>query len=49
MGWDKSGVWDKNIHTTVYKINSKDLPYSTGLYRVERKGKQELILQAQTP
>lgn len=29
-GWDKSGVWDKNIHTAVYKINNKDLLCSTG-------------------
>ena len=27
---DKLGVWDKHIHTTTYKINNKDLLYSTG-------------------
>ena len=21
-GWDKLGVWDKNIHTTIYKIGN---------------------------
>ena len=31
-GRDKLGVWDKQIRTTVYKINNKDLLYSTGNY-----------------
>ena len=34
MGWgeDKLGVWDKHMHTTIYKITNKDLLYSTGNY-----------------
>ena len=28
--WDKLGVWDKHIYTTVYKIGSDNLLYSTG-------------------
>ena len=31
LGRDKSGVWDQQIQTLVYKIN-KVLPYSTGNY-----------------
>ena len=27
---DKLGGWDKHIHTTVYKIDNKNLLYSTG-------------------
>ena len=30
LGWDKPGDWGKNIHTAVYKINNKDLPFSAG-------------------
>ena len=29
-GRDKSGVWDLHIYTTTYKIDNKDLLYSTG-------------------
>ena len=32
MESDKSGGWDGCIHTTIYKINSKDLLYGTGGY-----------------
>ena len=32
MGKDKLGVWDSQIHTTIHKINGKDLLYSTGNY-----------------
>lgn len=28
-GRDKLGVCDEHIHTTIYKINNKDLLYST--------------------
>ena len=31
-GKDKLGVWDWQIQTTIYKINSKDLLYGTGNY-----------------
>ena len=31
-GEDKFGVWDQQIYTTIYKINNKDLLYSTGNY-----------------
>ena len=31
MGRDKLGIWDQQIHTTIYKIN-KDLLYSAGKY-----------------
>ena len=31
-GRDKLGVWEQQIHTTIYKINNKDLLYSTGNY-----------------
>ena len=27
---DKSAALDEHIHTTVYKIDNKDVPYSTG-------------------
>ena len=29
-GRDKAGVWDEQIHTTVYKTNNKGLLYSIG-------------------
>ena len=29
---DKFEIWDQHIHTTVYKINNKNLLYSTGNY-----------------
>ena len=29
---DKLEVWDWQMHTTIYKVNSKDLLYSTGNY-----------------
>ena len=29
---DKLGVWNEQIHTTIYKINNKDLLCSTGNY-----------------
>ena len=29
---DKLEVWDQHIHTTIYKIDSKDLLYSIGNY-----------------
>ena len=32
MGKGKLGARDKQIHTTIYKINNKDLLYSTGNY-----------------
>ena len=25
-GWDKLGVWDSEIHTTVYKIDKQEFP-----------------------
>ena len=28
----KLRVWDQQIHTTIYKVNNKDLLYSTGNY-----------------
>ena len=31
-GEDKLGIWDQPIHTTIYKINNKDLLNSTGNY-----------------
>ena len=31
-GRGKLGVWDYHVHTTIYKINNKDLLYSTGSY-----------------
>ena len=31
-GRDKLGVWDQQIHMTIYKINNKDLSYSTVNY-----------------
>ena len=31
-GSDKLGVWDLQIHTTIYKINNKVLLYSTVNY-----------------
>ena len=31
-GEDKLEVWNQQINTTVYKINNKDLLYSTGKY-----------------
>ena len=31
-GGGKLGVWDKHIHTTVYKLVNKDLLYSAGNY-----------------
>ena len=27
---DKLGIWDYRIHSTIYKINNKDLQYGTG-------------------
>ena len=40
------GAWDEQIHTTLYKINNKDLLCSTGNYIqylvVTYKGKQSL-------
>jgi len=30
--YGKLGVWDKHIHTTVYKLVNKDLLYSAGNY-----------------
>ena len=30
LGGDKLGDWDWDIHATVYKIDNKDLQYSTG-------------------
>ena len=30
LGSDKLGVWDWHIPTTIYKIDNKDLLYSTG-------------------
>ena len=32
VGGDKLGVRDQQIYTTIYKINNKDLLYSTGNY-----------------
>ena len=31
-GRDKLGIWDYQMHTTINKINNKDLLYSTGNY-----------------
>ena len=31
-GRDKLGILDKQIYTTIYKINNKDLLYSIGNY-----------------
>ena len=31
-GRDKVGVWEEEIYITIYKINTKDLLYSTGNY-----------------
>ena len=31
-GRDILGVWDSQRHTTIYKINNKDLLHSTGNY-----------------
>ena len=45
-GWgrDKLGVWEWHIHTTIYKINNKELLYSTGNYtqyfEITYKGKE---------
>ena len=46
-GRDKLGVWDQQIHTTIYKIkkiNNKDLLYGTGNYIqypvINHKGKE---------
>lgn len=33
QGEDKLGIWDQQIHTTIYKIHEQpDLLYSTGTY-----------------
>ena len=29
---DKLGIWNEQIHTTIFKIDNKDLLYSTGNY-----------------
>ena len=31
-GEDKLGIWEEHIHTTIHKINNKDLLYSTENY-----------------
>ena len=30
VGRDKLGIWNGHIHTTIFKINNKDLLYITG-------------------
>ena len=32
VGGDKSVIWNQQMHTIIYKINNKDLLYSTGNY-----------------
>ena len=32
VGRDKLGIWNYKMHTAIYKINNKDILYSTGNY-----------------